>query len=301
MDQMFFNDDSERTEFALKLCDRNSGIGADGILFVQKSNVANAKMRIFNADGSEAAMCGNGLRCVARFLSEKLNKNQLVVETMYTLHSTSKVTSIFNDMPTYSVEILPISLETSLLKMQTAENELFEQLLPDIDETLKFTAISVPNPHLITFINSETDFNKQERIATFLNDKKTIFLDGVNVSFVKIIAPDKLFVKTFERGVGFTNACGTAMAASTYVYHLRQQISDGTEVSVYNPGAMVRCIVKENSIDLIGNATFEFSAELCIYNENKSFEVDKHEKYSSEVNQFALFEENCRNELKKFD
>lgn len=303
LNQLIFNEDKERSEFALNLCDRKNGIGADGILFVQKSHVdeADAKMRIFNADGSEAAMCGNGLRCVARFLAEHLNKESLLVETMYTLHNVSKVTSIFRDMPTYSVEILPISLEPTKLKMKTNETIVFDQTIPEIDDTLKFTAIAVPNPHIITFVYNENDFRKQEKIATFLNGEKTIFLNGVNVSFVKELAPNKLFVKTYERGVGFTNACGTAMAASSFVYQKKRLIKGNCEISVYNPGAMVRCNVNESSVDLIGNATFEFSADLSFSYENGSFELSNYEKYSYEIEQFEQFEENCKIELREFN
>lgn len=301
LNQLIFNDDKERSEFALKLCNRKNGIGADGILFVQKSHVveADAKMRIFNADGSEAAMCGNGLRCVARFLSEQLKKNNFLVETMHTLHNVSKVSSIFRDMPTYSVEILPISLDPTLLKMQTNEEMVFEKVFPELDKNLKFTAISVPNPHFITFVHDENDFEKQERIASFLNDKKTIFLDGVNVSFVKIIAQDKLFVRTYERGVGFTNACGTAMAASSYVYQLKQKETFGHKIAVHNPGSMVQCVVKENLVELIGNATYEFTTNIDYNHENKSFKFDNYEMFSSEIKQYAIFEESCKDNLAK--
>lgn len=300
LDQMFFYEDKQRTEFAIKLCNRSNGIGADGILFVQKSKIADARMRIFNANGSEADMCGNGLRCVARFLSDNFKKEQFLVETKFTLHKVSKVQSLFQDMPTYSVEITPISLETAMLKMRTNESIVFDQALPEIDEMLKFTAIAVPNPHLITFVYNEKDFNKQERIGSFLNEEKTIFIDGVNVSFVKELAPNKLFVKTFERGVGFTNACGTAMAASSYVYHMKHPNIIKSEITVYNPGAIVQCKVNKNSVDLIGNATFEFSVNLRLNHENNSYEMCNYEKFSSEIEQFAHFEENCRKELREF-
>lgn len=298
LEQTLFFEDKYRSNFAIQLCDRSNGIGADGILFVQKSRTADGKMRIFNSDGSEAVMCGNGLRCVARFLSEKLGRDHFVVETMHTFHKVTKVTSIFEDMPSYSVEIKPISLDPVLLKMQIADKFVIDQVFPALDMNLKFTAISVPNPHFVTFIQNDADFEKQERIATFLNEDKTLFLDGVNVSFIKELKKNQLYVRTFERGVGFTNACGTAMAASSYIYSLRQQQEMYSEITVFNPGALVKCKVNKDSIDLIGNATFEFTMKLSYSYEKKLYKIDKHEIYSNEINLFNLFVENCRKELK---
>ncbi|MDF2534810.1 MAG: Diaminopimelate epimerase [Bacillales bacterium] len=298
LEQSMFFEDKYRSDFALQLCDRSNGIGADGILFVQKSKTADGKMRIFNSDGSEAAMCGNGLRCVARFLSEKFGRSHFVVETMYSMHKVTKVASIFENMPSYSVEIMPISLDPAKLKMQIAEKNAIDQVFPALDMKLKFTAIAVPNPHFITFVQNDADFEKQEKIATFLNMDKTLFLDGVNVSFIKELKKNHLYIRTFERGVGFTSACGTAMAASSYIYHLRQHKEINGEITVFNPGALVKCKVNKDSIDLIGNATFEFTSKLRYSHENSSYELDKYDINSNEINLFKLFMDNCRKELK---
>ena len=103
--------EEERATLALTLCDRNSELGADGILFVMNSEQSDARMRVFNADGSEASMCGNGLRCVARYVCEKLNKEEAVIETMKAHLQVKKQEDIFSEIPTYMVEISPISFQ----------------------------------------------------------------------------------------------------------------------------------------------------------------------------------------------
>ena len=123
----------------------------------------------------------------------------------------------------------------------------------------------MPNPHLISFVDHETLVSEDlGRIASYLNDgKNALFPDGVNVSFVEILSEDEIFVRTYERGVGYTNACGTAMSASSLMYVLEKTDGKGFEktLSVKNPGGMVKTIVhrKEDGnyfMSLIGNGTF---------------------------------------------
>lgn len=259
--------EKDRQNLAIALCNRKSFLGADGILFTMKSVHADAKMRVFNADGSEASMCGNGLRCVGRYVCELLEKDEIVIETMKATLSVNKAESIFNEIPTYCVEISPIVFSLSALPMTLDKDHLINEKVPELSDQLLFSAVAVPNPHLITFVDKEKLYdNTQETIAKYVNGPNPLFPDGVNVSFVKELDKGEIFVRTYERGVGFTNACGTAMSSSSLISCLLSMNEFESSIEVYNNGGKVRCVVHkyedEYKIDLIGNATYIYEAEI---------------------------------------
>jgi diaminopimelate epimerase len=276
--------DEERQQLAQTLCDRQNGIGADGILFVQPSHTGLAKMRIFNADGSEASMCGNGLRCVARYVAEKFGEDEFVVETMKADLRVKKAEPIFGQLPTYQVEISPILFDVSQLPMNFDKPTCRNERIPELSERLTFTAVAVPNPHLISIVDSEIiQSNVQKELAKYVNGPNDWFPDGVNVSFVKPLGVQQIYVRTFERGVGFTNACGTAMSASSLVTCLEGINNWDQPIDVYNNGGKVRCVVHrdQRAIDLIGNATY-IKRLVIDLNQVNSFQVVKREQLNEE-------------------
>lgn len=288
---------------AKQLCHHSNDGGADGLLIVLPSSVADAKMRVINADGSEASMCGNGLRCVARYVCEKLNVDEAVIETMHACLKVKREASIFEQLPTYSVEISPISFELVSLPMKVDNRQqLRHEIIPAFSMDIPFTAISVPNPHLIGIVDHKYMENTlhQEQLAAYLNSENEYCPDGVNVSYVQPLSPDEIFVRTFERGVGFTNACGTAMTASALIASIEGFITN-SKVTVYNPGGFVQCEVKNSGdrweLALIGNATvlgdyeyelqdekiqlvhFQLAEEQIQYEKCKLFVKDKIESF----------------------
>ncbi|QOV11299.1 diaminopimelate epimerase [Viridibacillus arvi] len=278
------------SKLGIWLCQKDNLGGADGLLLVAPSKIGLAKMRVINADGSEASMCGNGLRCVARYICEKHNVSEALIETMKAVLKVQKEASIFGGIPTYSVEIAPVSFDLTSLPMfyknkQQIHNEVIEEFADDIS----FTAVSVPNPHLIGIVQSDKIINTQhqERLSSKLNGDNEYCPDGVNVSYVYPIDEDSIYVRTYERGVGFTNACGTAMTASALVSSIEGVVS-ANKVTVYNPGGFVQCHVQHNEGDyvlkLIGNATFV--AELKLNTEKEWLwqsvkETDEQKAYES--------------------
>ena len=258
--------EEELKQLAIRICDRKNGLhgGADGLLDVTKGhNGTNGRMRVINADGSEASMCGNGIRTVARYLSEKSKQDSFKIQTMYADLQVKNSNPYAENVPAFDAEISPVSFAAEDLKMHVGKDKLVDELIPQLSKSIKFSAVAVPNPHLIAFVDHETLVGDElGRIASYLNNgTNPIFPDGVNVSFVEILAPNKIFVRTYERGVGYTNACGTGMSASSLMYVLLHPDQTGTEqeITVINPGGMVKTIVhKDNSkywISLIGNAT----------------------------------------------
>jgi len=297
--EALYDEQFDFVKITKQLCHPSNDGGADGLLLVLPSSVADAKMRVINADGSEASMCGNGLRCVARYVCEKLNVDEAVIETMHACLKVKREASIFEQLPTYSVEISPISFELSSLPMKIDnKQQLCHEVIPALSKDIPFTAISVPNPHLIGIVGKEYIENTahQQQLAAYLNSVNEYCPDGVNVSYVQPLSSEEIFVRTFERGVGFTNACGTAMTASALVASIEGYVTNN-KVTVYNPGGFVQCEVSKTEdsweLSLIGNATvlgdYEFeiqgetiklihlhpAKEQIQYERCKTFEKDK--------------------------
>lgn len=288
--------EEQRITLAKALCNRESLLGADGVLFVLKSNKADAMMRVFNSDGSEASMCGNGLRCVARYVCELMNKNEAIIETMKADLKVSSQEEIYQGVPTYQVEISPVSFKLSDLPLHIEQEQLINEMLLPVHENLLFTALAVPNPHLVSIVG-EQDIrsNLQKEISQSLNKKNNLFPDGVNVSFINLIKENQIYVRTYERGVGFTNACGTAMSASSLVTCLLGHNKIGDTIEVFNNGGKVHCVVhNENAqytINLIGNATYLFAATVSLdISIPNRFTIDEKELYGEEVSYKKLQE-----------
>lgn len=286
------------------LCYPQNNGGADGLLLVLPSKVAHAQMRVINADGSEASMCGNGLRCVARYIMEKLSIDEALVETMKATLSVSKEADLMEGIPTISVEIGPVSFDLSTLPMNYPGKTIIDsEVLTRFSDSIKFTALSIPNPHLIGIVDKhfiEHSYH-QLLLAKFLNTS-SFTPDGINLSYVFPMSNNEIFVKTFERGVGFTNACGTAMTASAFVAYRNQYVTEPM-IYVYNPGGFVKCSVNvfdnEIALRLIGNATYvqqlnvkmegiQFSIVECNDMEESTIYNEKMKDHMAKLKRMAL-------------
>ncbi|MCH4827076.1 diaminopimelate epimerase [Planococcus halocryophilus] len=272
----------------------------DGILVILPSTVAHAKMRVFNNDGSEASMCGNGLRCVARYVCERDNVLEAVIETMKASLRVKKEETLNEGIETYAVEISPISFSLSSLPMNYSNHtEWIQKPLPFVSEEIPFSAVSVPNPHLIGIVPKEfqKDTSHQQKWSQQFNGDNEYFPDGVNVSYVTPVEQG-IFVRTYERGVGFTNACGTAMTASALISCMSGLVPFG-EVSVFNPGGLVKCSVSKDGVNiqlqLTGNATylsiskFEWTSDLESSQMLSTTELQEQESYEKFIEEVTLF------------
>ena len=262
--------DAELVKLTTTLTSPKTGIlgGADGILVVNHSTKPDTlgKMRVINADGSEASMCGNGLRTVARYLAQKHGQDQFKVETLQADLLVAKKADFASGVPTFGVEISPVHFDKKYLPFDNlGADKIVGKTLAvfDPDEKINFSILAVPNPHLIGFVPDIKQAKSQ--LATLgqqLNSPNPYFSDGININFAQVLGKNKLFVQTYERGVGFTNACGTGMSATSLAFYLTQPENCDFEqdITVYNPGGMVKTHLKRQaeqfSIELIGNATF---------------------------------------------
>ncbi len=307
MNTFYMFEGEERDDYA-QLAKHVSTIDPDidGILVMLPSAIAHAKMRVFNNDGSEASMCGNGLRCVARYVCEQQNVQEAMIETMKASLCVKKEEASNDEIETYAVEISPVSFSLKSLPMNYLnQNEWINKPLPFVSKDILFSAVSVPNPHLIGIVPAtlQNDSSHQEKWAQYFNSDNEYFPNGVNVSYVTPVEKG-IFVRTYERGVGFTNACGTAMTASALISCMSGLMPYG-DVSVYNPGGLVKCTIStgENKIDLelSGNATYlahtkfywakdDIKKSLILSTENLQ-EQDSYKKFIEQVttrsNQFV--------------
>ena len=202
----------DHRHFAVEMCDRNSGIGADGLLLLERSNGADVKMRVINADGSEAEMCGNGVRCVARYIDEQTPAPAVRVETLAGVIEAE----IVSRGETYQVRV----------RMGTPQNQGTGGFGSDA------AVISVGNPHLVRFRAAEQEMDV-EREGEALQHHAA-FPTGVNLHAVRVLDDHTLEARHYERGAGLTMACGTGAVASAAAAIARNAVK--TPVSVRVPG-----------------------------------------------------------------
>ncbi len=230
--------------------------GSDGLLFVDHLGGDSYAMNMYNTDGTQAEMCGNGMRLVARFVDETyLNKDSFTLHSAGMPYQIHRAERIGGEIPNYGVEI-PIRLATSDFTLSTTQfiNKPIEQLHP----TLLFTYLNLGNPHIVALVES-VDLELLSQLGERVKELTDIFPKGVNVSMMTITSESEIFVATYERGVGLTPSCGTAMTASSTAAALMGLCRYDIEITVKNRGGFVKCICHNDgqiTTQLIGNATY---------------------------------------------
>lgn len=257
--------DSELSLFSRVACDRNGPLGADGVLFVLPSDSADARMRIFNSDGSEAEMCGNGIRCVARLVAEKTGRDTVSIETAKAVLECCREKEISQGIASYSVLIDNVSFTSP--DFPYGDGGLFlNRSVPALSDTALFTFVSLGNPHIVSFSEEKIEGSILLETGKRANLNKELFPCGINVTFFNRTGDQAIYTETFERGVGLTSACGTAMSACSIAACLEGLCEADRWIEVRNKGGMVKCLVSDISggvrVRLLGNATFEYSGRL---------------------------------------
>ena len=234
------------TEF---LCDRHFGVGADGVILIYESKTADLKMRIFNQDGSEAEMCGNGILCFAKYVFEKklTCKTEFSIET---LAGIKNVKLVIEKGKVISVKV----------NMGETETSYFKYIIEVEDKQYQVYPISIGNPHAVCFVKNIDEFDVKKIGPIFENYK--YFPNKTNVEFVEIVDRKNIKVRVWERGVGETNSCGTGACASSMVA-INEKFTD-SEVDVELKGGKlnVKYNKKENIVELMGPAEIVFEGEI---------------------------------------
>ncbi|MBD3197917.1 MAG: diaminopimelate epimerase, partial [Candidatus Lokiarchaeota archaeon] len=230
-----------KSRMATKLCEPHFSIGADGLIFVSNSDKADIQMRIFNSDGSEAEMCGNGVRCFAKYVYEKdiIKKEEIKIETLKGL-IIAKLNFFKGKLEIVrSVEIdmgAPI-MECEEIPVFPSDNELrcINETLTAADKIFNFSAVSMGNPHAIIFVKdvpNDTQLNKYGALIESHNR----FPNNTNVEFVKVISNTECILRVFERGVGITNSCGTGSCAAVVAGVVLGKFKPNLPILVHNDG-----------------------------------------------------------------
>ncbi len=237
------------------LCDRAFGIGADGILVVRKSTVAEIQMIIINADGSYAAMCGNGIRCFAKYVyDEGLVKNtSLDIETGDGVKhakleiENNKVMGVTINMgiPTFEPARVPVVSEDIVLNKNISIGE----------NRYTITSMLLGVPHTIIIDPIDKYPVEEGRLI----EKSSIFPQGTNVNFCEVINKDEITVKTWERGAGATLACGTGSCASVVACHKLKLVNSKVKVNI--PGGSLVVEITEEGVMMTGPAVTVFEGE----------------------------------------
>jgi diaminopimelate epimerase len=220
--------DAEITEVARKLCKRRFSVGADGLLLASHSGSADVKMRIFNADGSEAEMCGNGIRCFAKYCYENniVRKDKLTVETLTGINrvwltiENCLVQSVMVDMGA------PM-LERSKIPMRGRGTCINEDFRVNRD-AYRVTCLSVGNPHCVIFVDAVDDFPVQSVGSKIENHH--LFPKRTNVEFAQVLSENEVKVRVWERGCGETLACGTGACATVVAGNLLERLGSNVRV-----------------------------------------------------------------------
>lgn len=259
-------DDASWSRIARTLSDRGGPVGADGILLLTRGDeVSDFGFRVFNSDGSEPETCLNGLRCLARAGFEALGVDAARVRLKTSGAEVSREAELAPGVYTVRETVGPVGTDPAAVGIRVP-GPVIEAVVPGLPNGRAFTALAMPNPHLIAFVD-RVDVDELVALGTWCEAGPELLVDRANVSFVEVRGSD-LFVQTFERGVGLTNACGTGMAGSVHAAGLTGWLPFGEWRTVFNPGGRVRARAEGpaggDMVTIAGNATFEWDGVIEI-------------------------------------
>jgi diaminopimelate epimerase len=283
-----FASSDDLRSFVRRLCDRAGPFGGDGIYFYDAGPRV-PQAWFFNPDGSSAEFCGNGMRCLGRVVLDQRGADAAVIRSGQAEYTVCRgavtpegVRQISLEQP--AVDFMPRT------PVVAGRNPLTGARLPELDPALEFTAVTIPNPHLIALVDKyvESDLIAMgERVAT----RPDVFPAGANLSVLLQLEPAEVFVRTFERGAGLTASCGSGMAAARAVYSRITPVDPARRVTVRNAGGMatVSLNVRQGRWHpvLEGNATFVYRAEV----DPAALARDAVEPCDDEVRAYAALDE----------
>ena len=252
--------------FALNLSDRHFGIGGDGVILVCRSKVADGRMRMFNLDGSEGKMCGNGIRCVAKFMRD----NGLVDRDLMTIETLSGIIKVKLSRHYGEVNGATVDMGAAILDpvkipctLPADENGMVVNREVEIaGEKQNVTCVSMGNPHCIVFMNNIDDMEIEKIGPKFEHDP--IFPERVNTEFIKVIDSHTLKMRVWERGSGETFACGTGACAAVVAAVLNGYCPKNEEVTVMLRGGNLKIRYTDETVYMTGEAVTVFEGDISV-------------------------------------
>lgn len=267
-DYIYINGFEEKVDdpsaLAIKLSDRHFSVGSDGVIIILPSKVADFRMRMFNADGSEGKMCGNGTRCVAKYVYEK----GLTDKTCVTLETLAGIKTLDMDVEdgvvkSVSVQMGKADFKASDVPVIFGGDEMVSQKLSLECGEWVVTCVSMGNPHCVTFVNDTKSLDLEKIGPQF--EHNPIFPERVNTEFIKVIDDTTLEMRVWERGSGETLACGTGACASVAAAVKNGICEMNKEITVKLLGGDLKITCgSDYSITMRGPAEFSYEGEVNI-------------------------------------
>ena len=245
---------------AVKLSERRFSVGGDGIILVGKSDVADASMRIFNADGSEGKMCGNGVRCVGKFLYDikNIKKDVLTVETLSGIKTLS-VTAKDGKLVSARVDMGKAELAPEKIPALFDGESVINKPLSVGGKEYRVTCVSMGNPHCVTFVEDPYTLDLERIGETF--ERNAVFPERTNTEFVRIDKRNEITMRVWERGSGETWACGTGACAAAVASVLNGYCDKGEDILVHLRGGDLTVCYTDETVFMTGGAELSFIGE----------------------------------------
>ena len=253
----------DKPDLVRKLSDRHFGIGGDGVIFINPATEADFEMEMYNADGTRSEMCGNGIRCVAKFVYDK----GLTDKTSLSIVSCGKIKYIDLTVKEGKVSLVKVNMGAPILKASevpvVSENEqVIDEVIEVEGKEYKMTCVSMGNPHAIVFMENVADL-EIEKIGPFF-ENHVRFPNRTNTEFIKIIDEHTVEMRVWERGTGETLACGTGACATVVACVLNGLTGEEVTVKLLGGDLQIKWDREENLVYMTGPAEIVFEGEVEI-------------------------------------
>ena len=245
------NNIKNASELAKKISNRHFGVGSDGLILICSSNIADFRMQMFNQDGSEAEMCGNGIRCVGKYVYDK----NLTKKTCLTIETLAGIKKLWLNIDNNIVTSVRVDMGESKLIQKNLKLNI-------LDKTFNFNSISMGNPHVITIVD-DVDTFEVEKYGKLI-ETHSQFPNKTNVEFLQIIDSSTAKMRVWERGAGETLACGTGSCASLVSLVLDNKCTRESEIQLLGGNLSVFWNENDNHVYMTGPATTTFEGTLDI-------------------------------------
>ena len=253
----------EKPEVVRRLSDRHFGIGGDGVIFINPSREADFEMEMYNMDGSRAEMCGNGIRCVAKFVYDK----GLTDKTSISVISCGKIKYLTLTVENGKVSTVEVNMGSPILKAENIpvisdkEEVIGEEIEVD-GEIYKMTCVSMGNPHAVVFMDEVEGLPLEKMGPLFENHVR--FPKRINTEFVKVLDENTVEMRVWERGTGETLACGTGACATVVACVLNGLTKEQVTVKLLGGNLQIQWDRESNLVYMTGPATTVFEGEIEI-------------------------------------
>ena len=245
---------------------RHFGIGSDGLIVINPSEVADFKMSMYNADGSEGKMCGNGIRCVAKYVYD----NKMTDKTTITVETLSGIKTLVLNVEGDKVKTVRVNmgspiLESSKVPVVSDKEKVIDEPVTVNNKEYRITCVSMGNPHAIVYLDKDIDIKKFEieKIGPFFENHKA-FPERINTEFIQVVDKNNLNMRVWERGSGETLACGTGACASLVATVLNGMCDTTATLHLLGGDLKITWDKDENTVYLEGPAKTVFTGEVDI-------------------------------------